>query len=135
MDYSDFDYKKACKTLSMKELEILLFKSRCSMIFTSITERYKKDCPRDLISYIVVGFVGLFYISLSVIYAFFNGICYLLTHKEEDKSVIRYSEIRWDKKKVCDDDGYTTLADMERMEAILDEIREKIIEEERNKRK
>lgn len=127
MDYSDFDYKTACKILSMRELEILLFKSRCSRILTLIKTAWKNARPKNPFSFVVVGIIAVFYMSFSFLYAFFDKIFYLLTHKEKDKSVVRYSEIKWDKSSAGqttgEDDGDITTDD------VREKTEEKTVEE------
>lgn len=49
MDYLNFDYKKACSELTVRELETLLFKSRMLGVTKIITGCWKKYKPDDLI--------------------------------------------------------------------------------------
>lgn len=132
MDYSDFDYKTACKEYSMKKLEFILFKSRCKCTMTVINECGKKYGPDDLLSFLILGTVSLGFYIFMTLYFIVDGLFYLLSHKEKDKTIARYSEIKWDKhyidKVTGNDDGYTTLGDIQRLADITEEIEEKIIE-------
>lgn len=137
MDYSNFDIKAACKKYSMIELELMLFRSRCQKYLKFSFELWKRDKLFDPLYLVVIGTVSLFYFLCIFFYSIFDSLRYLLTHKRNEKSVARYSEIKWDPKRIeqriRDGNDYTSIEDIERIEMIIDDIREKIIEEERNK--
>lgn len=132
MDYSNFDYKKTCKEYSMKKLELILFKSRCKSTTAVINECRKKYGPDDLLSFLFLETVSLGFYIFMTLYFLIDGLFYLLSHKEKDKTIARYSEIKWDKhyidKVTGSDDGYTTLGDIQRLADITEEIEEKIID-------
>lgn len=133
MDYSKFDYKKACSQLSAKELEILLFKSRMEKTHGIVTTCWKKYTPTGPIYFTAfISFAAFLYVYYFIFY-FFNSLIYSLNHKGCENSIARYSEIQWDPNSLVDDseygNGYTTINEIERNFDKIEEVKEKIRKE------
>ena len=137
MDYLNFDYKKACSELTVRELETLLFKSRMIGVTKIITGCWKKYKPDDLIFITLFILYGSVVFLYSLLYATFEYLFYSIFRKNSKKDILRYSEIKWSQnhvKNILNDNEYTTFADIQKLWDIKEEIEEKIIEERKQKK-
>jgi len=129
MDYSNFDYKEACKKYSSLELEILLFKSRLAFSVQFVQKAQKNYGSCDIFSLIVLA--GYFINRL--IFYVFDCLIYLAKHKNSEIDVSRYSKIVWKPSKIDsiinNDTGYTTFEEINTLKEEVEEIKEKIVEE------
>lgn len=129
MDYENFDYKEACSKYSMKELEAILFKSRCSYALTYAKTSMNKHVD-DLISFVVVGILMLGYIIFVFFYSLFDRISYLLTHDEDYINIPRYFEVKWSQAEFLKDEenSYTTLGDIKKIADFAEVMKQEVIE-------
>jgi len=137
LDYSKFDYKKACAELTVRELETILFKSRMIGVTKIITGCWKKYKPDDLIFITLFILYGSVVFLYSLLYATFEYLFYSIFRKNSKKDILRYSEIKWSQnhvKNILNDNEYTTFADIQKLWDIKEEIEEKIIEKHNQKK-
>ncbi len=133
MDYSKFDSIKACEIFTLKELELILFKSRIASSLKFL-KKMVSDTD-DLLEIIVVGSITLLYTLSMFLYSLVEGSYYLLTHTEKDKSPLRYSEIKWNfKRQYNKDNEYTSIEDIQRLEEKVNCIKAEIISEDSKKK-
>ena len=129
MNYSKFDYKKACSKLTVKELETLLFKSRMIGVTKVITGCWKKYKPDDIVFITLFIFYGSVVFLYSFLYATFEYLFYSICRKNSKKDILRYSEIKWSQNyvnNILNNNEYTTFADVDRVSEMLENVKEEI---------
>ncbi|MCR5260602.1 MAG: hypothetical protein K6C94_02070 [Candidatus Gastranaerophilales bacterium] len=127
MDYENFDYKEACSKYSMKELEVILFKSRCSQALAHANAMIKRNADGLVLS-LIIGILALSYFLIVFIYFIYDGISYILTHDEDYIHIPRYFEVKWSKAEFQKDNSYTTLGDINRIADYIDVMKQEVIE-------
>ena len=127
MDYSNFDYKKACSELTVRELEALLFKCRMLGVIKIITGSWKKYKPSGIVFITLFILYGSVVFLYSLLYATFEFLFYSIFRKNSQKDILRYSDIKWSQNHVnniLNDNEYTTFADIERVYELAGTVKE-----------
>lgn len=129
MNYSKFDYKKACSELTVGELENLLFKSRMIGVTKIITGCWKKYKPDDIVFITLFLLYGSVVFMYFLLYSTFEYLFYSIFRKNSKKNILRYSEIKWSQNHVnniLNDNEYTTLDDVSRVSEMLEHVEEEV---------